>query len=184
MHQDDTIGEGDCFWGCCKGGLSKVKVLEPKCFNGMRDDKEVENFLWNIELYFKALNIQDESAKVHTILLHLTVDAIPWWRLWCIGIENGLCTIDTYETIKKEIKFQFYSENIKFLARKSLRQLKYIGSVKNYVKEFTGSCSTSLTWPRRTYSSSSSTGYSHGLLKSCRDEESKTWILSWPLCRS
>ena len=33
---------------------TKVKVLEPKPFNGARSAKDLENFLWDMEQYFKA----------------------------------------------------------------------------------------------------------------------------------
>lgn len=90
-----------------------------------------------MEHYFKALNIKEELAKMHTVSLHLTDDAMLWWRCRCVEIEKGLCTIDTWEALKKEIKSQFYPENIKFLKRKSLRQLKHKGSVNDYGKSFT-----------------------------------------------
>lgn len=35
-------------------GASKVKVPEPKCFSGVRCAKELENFMWDVEQYFKA----------------------------------------------------------------------------------------------------------------------------------
>lgn len=34
--------------------LSDPKVLEPKASGGVRDAKEVENFLLDIDLFFKA----------------------------------------------------------------------------------------------------------------------------------
>ena len=38
---------------------SKVRVLEPKGFNGNRNAKELENFLWDIEQFFKAAHVPD-----------------------------------------------------------------------------------------------------------------------------
>lgn len=54
-----------------------VKILEPKSFNRVRDAKEVEKFLWNIERYLRVLKIEDEE-KVNTASLYFTEDAMLW----------------------------------------------------------------------------------------------------------
>ena len=51
-------------------------------------------------------------------------------------MECGTCTINTWADFKKEIKRQFYPENVEYLARKSLKRLKHTGSIRDYVKEF------------------------------------------------
>ena len=38
---------------------SKVRVLEPKGFNGNRNAKELEDFLWDMEQFFKAAHVPD-----------------------------------------------------------------------------------------------------------------------------
>ena len=37
---------------------------------------------------------------------------------------------------KKDIKRQFYPNDVAYLARKNMRRLKHIGSIYDYVKEF------------------------------------------------
>ncbi|KAL0395501.1 UNVERIFIED_CONTAM: hypothetical protein Slati_4516300 [Sesamum latifolium] len=37
--------------------LSKVKVPDPKTFGGERSAKELENFLWDMEVYFQAAKV-------------------------------------------------------------------------------------------------------------------------------
>ena len=37
------------------GATSKMKVPEPKAFNGARNAKELGNFLWDMEQYFRAV---------------------------------------------------------------------------------------------------------------------------------
>ena len=39
--------------------LIRMKVLAPKAYNGVRSDKKLGNFLWDIENYFKAATVQD-----------------------------------------------------------------------------------------------------------------------------
>ncbi|RVX00812.1 hypothetical protein CK203_026546 [Vitis vinifera] len=45
-------------------------------------------------------------------------------------IERGTCTIDTWDAFKREIKRQFYPEDVAYLARKSLKRLKHTGSIR------------------------------------------------------
>ena len=40
------------------------------------------------------------------------------------------------EDFKREIKRQFYPEDVAYLARKNMRRLKHTSSIRNYVKEF------------------------------------------------
>ena len=51
-------------------------------------------------------------------------------------MEKDIGTIKTWEDFNREIKRQFYPENVAYLARKNMRRLKHIGSICNYVKEF------------------------------------------------
>ena len=51
-------------------------------------------------------------------------------------MEKDICTIETCEDFKREIKKQFYPEDVAYMARKNMRRLKHIGSICNYVKEF------------------------------------------------
>ncbi|GFY89260.1 hypothetical protein Acr_06g0012000 [Actinidia rufa] len=55
----------------------KVKVPEPKFFGGVRSSKELENFLWDMEQYFKASRISDDE-KVLITSMHLSRDAKFW----------------------------------------------------------------------------------------------------------
>ena len=51
-------------------GPIRMKVPEPKSYNVVRSAKELENFLWDIENYFKAANVQDgEKVSVTTMLV-------------------------------------------------------------------------------------------------------------------
>ena len=49
-------------------------------------------------------------------------------------MEKGTCTIGTWDAFKREIKRQFYMENVAYLARKSMKRLT--SSIHEYVKEF------------------------------------------------
>uniref|UniRef100_A0A0D3C9D7 Retrotransposon gag domain-containing protein n=1 Tax=Brassica oleracea var. oleracea TaxID=109376 RepID=A0A0D3C9D7_BRAOL len=95
MEEDITLVKRASANAEAVGGTNfgKVELLKPNRFNGVRDAKEVENFLWQMEIYFDNLN--------------------------------------------KELKRQFYPENVVYEARKKLRELRQRGSIRDYVKEFT-----------------------------------------------
>ncbi|KAL0349136.1 UNVERIFIED_CONTAM: hypothetical protein Sangu_1141400 [Sesamum angustifolium] len=59
---------------------ARLRIPEPKAYSGARDAKEVENFLFDMEQYFLAANVEDEARKVSTATMYLTGDAKLWWR--------------------------------------------------------------------------------------------------------
>ena len=84
----------------------RVEVPKPHMFNGKRDAKELDNFLWHKEMYFEAITLTDEATKVHTTTIYLTNNATIWWHRSFCDIEKGACTIDTWDVFKREIKKQ------------------------------------------------------------------------------
>lgn len=115
---------------------SKAKVPEPKAFQGVRNAKELENFLWDIEQYFLAARIPAQE-QVSMASMYLAGDAKLWWRT---RVQEdailGKPKIDEWETLKKELKTQFLPCNAAWLARESLKKLKHTGTPREYVKEF------------------------------------------------
>ena len=115
---------------------SKVRVPEPKGFNDNRNAKELENFLWDIEQFFKAAHVPD-GEKVSITSMYLTGDAKLWWRTRVEDdAESGRPQITTWETLKKELKDQFLPTNTAWVAKETLKRLRHTGSVREYVKEF------------------------------------------------
>ena len=49
-------------------------------------------------------------------------------------MEKGTCIIETWEYFNREIKKQFYPEDLAYLARKNMRRLKHTGLICDYVK--------------------------------------------------
>nr|CAN72338.1 hypothetical protein VITISV_038599 [Vitis vinifera] len=115
---------------------SRVEVPKPHGFSGKRDAKELDNFLWHMERYFEAITLTDEATKLRTATLYLTDTATLWWRQRFADMEKGICTIETWEDFKREIKRQFYPEDVAYLARKNMRRLKHTSSIRDYVKKF------------------------------------------------
>ncbi|KAA0026251.1 uncharacterized protein E5676_scaffold343G00260 [Cucumis melo var. makuwa] len=95
--------------------VTKVKVPEPKPFCGARDAKALENFIFDLEQYFKATNTVTEEAKVTLTTMYLCKDVKLWWRFRYMDIQEGRCTIDTWDVLKKELCSQFFPENVEIL---------------------------------------------------------------------
>ena len=114
----------------------RVEVPKPHSFSGNRGAKELENYLWHMERYFEAIGLKDEATKVRTATLFLIDNATLWWHRKFVEMERKTCTIDTWADFKREIKKQFYLEDMEYMARKKIKHLKHTGSIRDYVKEF------------------------------------------------
>ena len=114
----------------------KIKVPKPKGFGGARSAKELENFLWDMEQYFVAFTVPEEE-RVTVVCMYLEGDAKLWWRTRTIDDENaGRPKIESWDRLKKELREQFLPSNSSWDARNRLMQLKHVGSVRDYVKDF------------------------------------------------
>ncbi|KAL0439055.1 UNVERIFIED_CONTAM: hypothetical protein Slati_2388500 [Sesamum latifolium] len=111
-------------------------ILEPKAYSGARDAKEVENFLFDMEQYFLATNVEDEARKVSTTTMYLTGDAKLWWRTKYSEIQANQVRLDTWALLREAIRMQFFPENIEYNARQALWKLEHTGSMQDYVKSF------------------------------------------------
>ena len=112
---------------------AKARIPEPKAFTGNRNAKDLENFLWDMEQYFKAARIPDED-KVSITSMYLMGDAKLWWRT---RVEDeSRESIETWEALRKDLRDQFLPCNTLWVARDALKRLKQSGTVRDYVKEF------------------------------------------------
>ncbi|KAF2324198.1 hypothetical protein GH714_009880 [Hevea brasiliensis] len=114
----------------------RVEVPKPNAFHGGRNAKEIDNFLWSLEQYFRAFGITEDARKIDHAPLYLADTAMVWWRRRLLDIERGTSIISTWDDFKKELKKQFYPENAAHEARAKLRRLSHKGSIRDYVKEF------------------------------------------------
>ncbi|KAA0061383.1 uncharacterized protein E5676_scaffold692G00720 [Cucumis melo var. makuwa] len=91
-----------------------------------------------LEGQFWAMNTVTEEAKVTLATMHLSEDAKLWWSSQYVDMQEGRCTIDTWDALKKELCSQFFPENVEILSRRKLHELKHTGSISEYVKQFAG----------------------------------------------
>ncbi|KAA0046894.1 uncharacterized protein E5676_scaffold298G00720 [Cucumis melo var. makuwa] len=115
-----------------RNGITDVNARLNLTVRAMANQAPVEGAI----LYFRATNTVTEEAKVTLAMMHLSEDAKLWWRSWYVDMQEGRCTIDTWDALKKELRSQFFPENVEILARRKLRELKHTGSIREYVKQF------------------------------------------------
>ena len=84
------------------------------------------------------MRANSEDLKVSMATMYLSGDAKVWWRIKYDDMQHGRCVIATWDDLKREIKTQFFPENVPYLARHQLRELKQTGTVCRYVKKFLG----------------------------------------------
>lgn len=58
----------------------RVEAPKPSIFKGIRDAQEVENFLWQLEKYFKRNKIGIDNTKIETAEVYLLDTTLLWWR--------------------------------------------------------------------------------------------------------
>lgn len=54
---------------------TRVRVPEHRAYGGVRDAKELENFLFDMELYFRAVKPDSDETKVLMATMYLSGDA-------------------------------------------------------------------------------------------------------------
>ena len=63
----------------------RVRVPEPQSYDGMRDARELQNFLFDMEQYLRAMWTSSEEEKVSIAVMYLKGDAKLWW---CVKYED------------------------------------------------------------------------------------------------
>ncbi|KAF2291086.1 hypothetical protein GH714_019795 [Hevea brasiliensis] len=80
--------------------VGNTKIPEPKAFGGARDAKEVDNFLFDIELYFNATKNNSDESRLTVVPMYLTEDAKLWWRTKVEETISGQCQLLVGMTLK------------------------------------------------------------------------------------
>ncbi|RWV92044.1 hypothetical protein GW17_00045622 [Ensete ventricosum] len=67
------------------------RAPEPHCYGGARDAKELENFLFDMEQYFRAMRPDSKETKVSIAIIYLNGDTKLWCRIRWEEIQQGRC---------------------------------------------------------------------------------------------
>ncbi|KAJ8627131.1 hypothetical protein MRB53_020438 [Persea americana] len=105
----------------------RVDVPKPKEFKGTRSAKDIDNFLWGMEQYFRVMGIVEDATKVSTASMYLVDVALLWWRSRCNDPRLGGATITMWEEFQREFRQQFYPECAEDEERAKLRRLSQRG---------------------------------------------------------
>ncbi|KAL0367408.1 UNVERIFIED_CONTAM: hypothetical protein Sradi_3630900 [Sesamum radiatum] len=95
---------------------ARLRIPEPKAYSGAHDAKEVENFLFDMEQYFLAANVEDEARKVSTATMYLKGDTKLWWCTKYYEIQANQVRLDTWALLREAIRVQFFLENVEYSA--------------------------------------------------------------------
>ena len=68
---------------------------KPKPYKGSRNAREIDYFLWSMEVYFNAAGFRDDASKIQAVPLYLEGIATLWWRRRCEDMKNDTCSINT-----------------------------------------------------------------------------------------
>ena len=77
----------------------RVEVPRQRRYGGKRDAQEIENFLWSMERYFEATNVQGDQEKVNIATRYREhCDRVPWRSHDCLvaGEACGDCVRDVH----------------------------------------------------------------------------------------
>ncbi|CAN6684103.1 unnamed protein product [Malus baccata var. baccata] len=99
-----------------------IDSFKPKSYNGKREAKELDTFVWNVERYFKYLKLEDDESKISTATMFLADNALMWWRCRSMEIEQGTFSLTTWDEFKKDLMLHFYPQNAKYEAKEKLRR--------------------------------------------------------------
>ncbi|KAE8701616.1 Detected protein of unknown function [Hibiscus syriacus] len=82
----------------------RVECPKPQGFNGARDAKEVENYLWQMEQYFEGIDLNDEAAKIHgtSSRKNSRSTAIP--RMWSMRLARNCGRWAKQEIHRRDIR--------------------------------------------------------------------------------
>lgn len=84
----------------------------------------------------KLLGRPQKKQKWPLANIHLIDNAKLWWKSKVNDAHNGLGTINTWDNLKKELRAQLFLENVEYIPRRKLRELRHTGTIQDYMKQF------------------------------------------------
>ncbi|KAF3780583.1 hypothetical protein EJ110_NYTH23154 [Nymphaea thermarum] len=107
---------------------SRVDVQRPAKYSGSRDARTIDNFLLQ--------NVVEEDLKIKTAAMLLEGDLVAWWRQKMLDIENGDCTIRTFDDFSKLLKGYFMSMDAERHVYRLVANLKQTGALRDYIRAY------------------------------------------------
>ena len=79
--------------------------------------------MFDMDQYFQAASITLKEAHPNQATMFLLDNAKVWQRTKQV-IQEEKCSINTLEELKQELKVHFYPENVDYMTRKKLIELR------------------------------------------------------------
>lgn len=116
--------------------LSRVKPKEPESYEGTRESKVLENYLYDTEQFFVSAKITTDAKKVFHASMFLVKDAKLWWRNYLDDVVSNCntFTVQTWGDFKTAIQKRFLPLNTEWKARQAVDNLKHTEIVREYIK--------------------------------------------------
>uniref|UniRef100_A0A5K0WI92 Ty3 transposon capsid-like protein domain-containing protein n=1 Tax=Nymphaea colorata TaxID=210225 RepID=A0A5K0WI92_9MAGN len=115
---------------------SRVDVQRPMKYSDSRDARAIDNFLFQVDYYMNLQNVVEEDLKIKTVAMLLEGDAMAWWRRKMLDIENGDCTIRTFDDFRKQLKGYFMPVDAERHAYQLVANLKQTGALRDYIRAY------------------------------------------------
>uniref|UniRef100_A0A5K0VLI5 Ty3 transposon capsid-like protein domain-containing protein n=1 Tax=Nymphaea colorata TaxID=210225 RepID=A0A5K0VLI5_9MAGN len=115
---------------------SRVDVQRPVKYSGSRDVRAIDNFLFQVDYYLDLQNVIEEDLKIKTTAMLLEGDAVAWWMRKMLDIENGDCTITTFDDFHKQLKGYFMSVDAERHAYRLVANLKQTDALRDYIQAY------------------------------------------------
>ncbi|KAF3781662.1 hypothetical protein EJ110_NYTH35801 [Nymphaea thermarum] len=115
---------------------SRVDIQRPVKYSGSRDARAIDNFLFQVDYYLDLQNVVEEDLKIKTAAMLLEGDAVAWWRRKMLDIENGDCTIRTFDDFCKQLKGYFMPVDAERHAYRLVANLKQTGALRDYIRAY------------------------------------------------
>ncbi|SAM00160.1 hypothetical protein, partial, partial [Absidia glauca] len=112
---------------------AKVKVPLPNRLSGDRDAVEVENWIADLDHYFKLTNLREEDQLEFAVTL-FGPKAKMWWRR--LQADESSDVPLNWRELQEAVKMAFVPVGSYKAARNKLANLRQTGSVATYVEEF------------------------------------------------
>lgn len=114
--------------------LSALRPVKPDTFDGERNARKVEAWLYTVEKYCQLVKIYDDDQRVLFAVSLLRDAAVTWWRQ--LENDNTVATPRDWNQFSLAFRTEFKPENTEQLARQKLQELQQRTTVSSYIRVF------------------------------------------------
>ncbi|KAF3777674.1 hypothetical protein EJ110_NYTH45308 [Nymphaea thermarum] len=83
-----------------------------------------------------TMNVVEGDLKIKTAAMLLEEDAVAWWRRKIFDVENGHCTIRTFDDFRRELKGYFMPVDAERQTYRMVANLRQTCSLREYVRAY------------------------------------------------